>query len=158
MAMNKRLGMFDCLTFDRTSDSPRIRGEVLDVNRLLSLRDALRANEPAPFDAACWMADAIDDTIKSGGSLDKRLGLKRRGKPSIRRTAEISKRDALIRSLVCRFPDRHANKRAEAVLAMLAGRIPPPDDSTAIALKLLLSFTNLPHSLRQLSRILSTGN
>lgn len=153
--MNNRFGMFDCLAWNRSDDSAGLRGEVLDVKRLLALRDALRANEPAPFDAACWMADAIDDTIKSGGSLDKRLGLKRRGKPSIRRTAEIGRRDALIRSLVCRLPDAHANKRAEAVLAMLSGHVSAPDDGAAEALKLLLCFTNLPRSLRQLSRILS---
>lgn len=155
MATPKRFGMLDCLTWGEHHKNTVARGDVQDVRKLLALRDALRANEPAPFDAACWMADAIDQTIQAGGSLDQRLGLKRRGKPSIRRTAEISRRDALLRALAASIPERQMNKRADAVLDLLYRREAPPDSAANDALEKLAMFKNLPKSRRQLMRILS---
>ncbi len=102
------------------------------------------------------MADAIDQTILAGGSLDERLGLRRKGKPSIRHTARITRRDALLRALSDRVSIGKQSRLelANTVIAMLAGRIPPPDSAAADAIAKLRSFKNLPGSSRQVMRIL----
>jgi hypothetical protein len=157
MATNKRYGMFDCLSWGEPDKTTIARGDVLDVQMLLALRDALRANEPAPLAAASWMADAIDQTIQHGGSLDQRLGLKRRGKPSVRRTAEITRRDTLIRDLASRTGEQLRNKQAVAIIAIVAGRTQPPCAQSAAIVKALLTIDNIPQSARQVMRILSVG-
>jgi hypothetical protein len=155
MASPKRFGMLDCLTWGDPAKIVGARGDLQDVQKLLALRDALRANEPVPFDAASWMADAIDQTIQAGGSLDQRLGLKRRGKRSIRRIAESTQRDMLLRSLAAGISESQVNKLAAVLISILLGREPPPDAAAAETLAKLLTFKNLPRSVRQVTRILS---
>lgn len=156
MAAIRHAGLFDCLLLSQATSGEPMRTDVRDVQRLLALRDALRANEPAPFDAAYWMADAIDHVLQEGGSLDQWLGLRRRGKPSIRRAAEIARRDTLLRALATRIPETQMNRRARTVIEILSGRKTSSDHEVAALIEKLRSFTNLPCSTRQVMRILSS--
>lgn len=125
-------------------------------DRVLALQrclDALKRQEPLPYDLGHWFAFAIRAYLDGQVDMDRALGLLAHGKRRPKTEQKLSTRNEVMVVLCAQLSGLPPRKRVRVGCAIFNGEQLPPNAAVQSSLDSLREFENVPKSLDQWSRI-----